>query len=42
MITKGDGVSIALVICAFLIAQTGRVPAIALFSAALVAGYFLA
>lgn len=42
MITKGDGVSIALVICAFLIAQTERVPAMALFSAALVAGYFLA
>ena len=41
MITKGDGVSIALVICSFLIAQTERVPAIALFSAALVAGYFL-
>ena len=42
MILKGDGVSIALVICAFLVAQTERVPAIALFSAALVAGYFLA
>ena len=42
MILKGDGVSIALVICAFLIAQTERVPAIALFSVALVAGYFLA
>ena len=41
MITKGDGVSIALVICSFLIAQTERVPAIALFSAALVAGYYL-
>lgn len=42
MILKGDGVSIALVICTFLVAQTERVPAIALFSAALVAGYFLA
>lgn len=41
MITKGDGVSIALVICSFLIAQTERVPAIALFSGALVAGYCL-
>ena len=41
MITKGDGVSIALVICSFLIAQTERVPAIALFCAALVAGYCL-
>jgi chromate transporter len=41
MIQKGDGVSIALVICAFIVAQTERVPAIALFSAALLAGYFL-
>ena len=41
MIQKGDGVSIALVICAFIVAQTERVPAIALFSVALLAGYFL-
>jgi chromate transporter len=42
MMQKGDWVSIALVVIAFLIAQTERVPAMALFSAALVAGYFLA
>jgi chromate transporter len=41
MIQKGDGVSIALVIFTFLVAQTERVPAIALFSAALLAGYVL-
>lgn len=41
MMQKGDGVSIALVVVAFLIAQTERVPAIALFSAALLAGYVL-
>ena len=42
MMQKGDGVSIALVVIAFLIAQTERVPAMVLFSAALAAGYFLA
>ncbi len=41
MIKNGEGVSIAIVICAFLIAKTERVPAIALFSVALLAGYLL-
>ena len=42
LIVNGDGVSIAVVILSFLIAQTEQVPAIALFLLALCAGFFLA
>ena len=42
LIVNGDGVSIAVVILSFLIAQTEKVPAIALFLLALCAGFFLA
>ncbi len=42
LIVNGDWVSIAVVILSFLIAQTEKVPAIALFLFALCAGFFLA
>ena len=42
LIVNGDGVSIAVVILSFLIAQTEKVPAIALFLLALFAGFVLA
>ncbi len=42
LIVNGDGVAIAVVLGSFLLAQSGKFPAIALFSAALLAGYLLA
>ncbi len=42
LIVNGDGVSIAVVLLSFLIAQTEKVPAIALFLLALFAGFVLA
>jgi len=42
LIVNGDGVSIAVVILSFLIAQTEKVPAIALFLLALLVGFVLA
>ena len=42
LIVNGDGVSIAVVILSFLIAQTEKVPSIALFLLALCAGFLLA
>jgi chromate transporter len=42
LIVNGDGVSIAVVMLSFLIAQTEKVPAIALFLLALFAGFVLA
>jgi chromate transporter len=41
LIVNGDGVAIAVVICSFLLAQTEKVPAIAVFILALVAGFIL-
>lgn len=42
LIINGDGVAIAVVIFSFVLAQTERIPAIAVFSLALIAGFFLA
>jgi chromate transporter len=42
LIVNGDGVAIAVVLGSFLLAQSGKFPAIALFSGALLAGYLLA
>ena len=42
LIVNGDGVSIAVVMASFLLAQTEKVPAIAVFILALVAGFILA
>lgn len=42
LIVNGDGVAIAVVIISFLIAQTEKVPAIAVFILALIAGFILA
>ena len=42
LIVNGDGVSIAVVILSFLVAQTEKVPTIALFLLALLAGFILA
>jgi len=41
LIVNGDGVAIAVVSCSFLLAQTEKVPAIAVFILALVAGFIL-
>ena len=41
LIVNGDGVAIAVVLCSFLLAQTEKVPAIAVFILALVAGFIL-
>ncbi len=42
LIVNGDGVAIAVVLGSFLLAQSGKFPAIVLFSGALLAGYLLA
>ena len=42
LIVNGDGVAIAVVICSFLLAQTEKIPAIAVFILALLAGFILA
>ena len=41
LIVNGDGFAIAVVLCSFLLAQTEKVPAIAVFILALVAGFIL-